>query len=226
MSRSHSDVALMLSASHSGNSVKEGTKTENTAFDTNVPETYSTIENAKKEHAKYHSHQVKNPEESINNDLPGGPPSEYDVIPAERGMNVTTATMSEEGVGSGGGVVKGTMPSPPMPAPRRRFEATNVLYEDNELPPDGINHRGVHATSYNTYPSKSYPEQKGSYVTCRCKKKTLFATFFITLAVLLAVASLALSVLLWFGVYDTSPTSSASTSTTASPAITTCNCTG
>ena len=50
----------------------------------------------------------------------------------------------------------------------------------------------------------AYKEPKVSYVTCRCKTKTLIATFFIITAILFAVASLPLSILLWLGVDDVS----------------------
>ena len=84
-------------------------------------------------------------------------------------------------------------------------------YEDNELPGHGVQHSDgqLHCI-----------HPRG------CLRGLLrhVATFFIMLALLLAVASLVLSVLLWFAVYDPSPSSSSSSSSlssTSSPPPTT-----
>ena len=216
-SRSRSDVQIMLTASQSGNSVTSAAKPDGAessfVFDSAIPEAYATVDTAQKEHAKYNSDQVRHPENQQ-----GGVDLLYEfdgIAHSERSVSVTVG--GSEGGGSGGGVVnRGVVPEPPSShsRPRRRYEAANILYEDNELPSDTLKHRSLHAASYSMYPEKD----KGSYITCRCKTRTLVVTFFTALAFLLALAALVLSVILWFGVYDSSSSSS--------PAVTPsgCNC--
>ena len=219
-SRSRSDVQIKLTASQSGNSVtnaaKDGAKSS-FVFDSAVPEAYATLDTVQKEHAKYNSNQVRNPE---SQERDADPLYQYDgVSPSEGSMSVAGVTVGSEGGGSGGGVVRGVVPDPPssLSRPRRRLEAKNILYEDHELPPDSLKHRSLRTGSYNVYPDKT----KGtSYITCRCKTQTLVVTFFTGLALVLALAALVLSILLWFGLYESS--SASSTSTFATP--TGCNC--
>lgn len=208
----------MLTASQSGNSVtnaKDGGAGSSLLFDSSVPEAYATLDAAQQEHAKYNSNQVRKPEDGSVQGTED-PLYEFDgVSPSEGSVSVAGVTVGggSEGGGSGGGVVRYS-----SSRPRKRYEAKNILYEDNELPQDTLKHRSLRAGSYNMYPEKS----GGSYITCRCKTRTLVVTFFTTLALLLAVAALVLSILLWFGVYDTSSSSSSSPLPSDTP--TTCNC--
>jgi hypothetical protein len=228
-SRSRSDVELMLSTSQSGASVKD--EKGNTVFDSSMPEAYSTLDTAQKEHAKYHSHQVKSPAGSVCTATGNNQPNQAEtdplyqfngISPSEGSVSVTAVTVggaSEEGGGgSGGGVVRGVVPDPPPAQPRQRLEAANILYEDSELPADELKHRGVHANSYSLYGrGEGFSDHgRGSYITFRCRTKTLVVAFCTALAILLAVTSLVLSALLWFGVYD-SPSPSPSPPTA-------CNC--
>lgn len=84
------------------------------------------------------------------------------------------------------------------------METRNLMYEDNKIE-GGYHHPSLAVGSRQVYSgtvADDYREPKDSYVTCRCKTKDLVVAFFIIVAVLLAVASLALSLLLWFGIND------------------------
>lgn len=192
-----------MSSSYSGGSVKN----ENTLFSSALPEAYTTLNDAQKDHAQYQSHQVTNTTGSVSTtstNPSGGSQYTYDCIPSEGNVKTGVVGEREEG-GSGGGLVKGGSVNPP--GSLRRYEARNILYEDNELPVETIHHRGVHASSYNTY---SGAKPKDSYITCRCKTRTLIITFFIVMAILLAVAALVLTIMLWFGVHSESSSSPSS----------------
>lgn len=195
----------LLSASYSGGSVKDSGNKGSTVFDSSVPEAYATISDAQKEHAKYQSNQVRSPDGSLN-------ANEYDDITHEgsvrRGM---VGGRDEEG--SGGGIVGRGHTS-------QRMQARNFLYEDNELPEE-IKHPAVHADSFRTYSGAVHKDRADSYITCRCKTKALVFTFFIVMALLFAVASLVLCVLLWFDV-----PSSSSSSSSPSPSPVQCTCPG
>ena len=189
-----------MTSSYSGGSVKDNDHNQqsSTVFNATPPDTYSTITDAQKEHAQYNSHQVRNPEGSVTSSNPsGGPPYEYDIIPpageeTKRGM---LGSVREDG-GSGGGVtVSSAKPG------SFRHEAKNIMYEENELKPENMQHRSLRADSYRTYTGAVYQEPRESYVTCRCKAQNLIVSFFIVMAILFSVASLVLSVLLWFGIY-------------------------
>ena len=203
----------MLTASQSGNSVsnaaKDGAKSS-LVFDAALPEAYATLDTVQKEHAKYNSNQVRNP---VSQERDADPLNQFGGVPLRSAAGVT---MGSEGGGSGGGVV----PDPPssLSRPGRRFEARNILDKDHEHPPDSLKHRSLHAGSYDVYPDKT---KEASYITCRCKTRTLVVTFFTGLALVLALAALVLSILLWFGLYESS-SSSSSTSPTSMPTDCTC----
>lgn len=166
-----------------------------TEFDSHTPGIYSTIPEAQKEHTRYNASQVRNVEGSVtgsiaSTELKYG----YDDIVGEGSMRGGCASVKEEG-GSGGGVVRGGS---------QRMETRNAMYEDNKIE-GGYHHPSLAVGSRQVYSgpvADDYREPKDSYVTCRCKTKDLVVAFFIIVAVLLAVASLALSLLLWFGIYD------------------------
>ena len=218
------EMEMILATSYNGGgggSVKESTNTE---FDPNLPAAYATVDTLQQAHAQYHSRQVKNPE------TPGTDKTEKN----ESGYQYCTSVPSDPDVtrgkavdgegeegGSGGGVVRESAPTPPS-SHRPRLEAKNLLYEDSELPPERLKHRGIHAGTYSRsgYQEVGGASSWGSYVTCRCQTRTLIITFFIAMAILLSVASLVLSSLLWFGIYG-SNSSSSSSSSSSSPSPTT-----
>ena len=202
MAKTNVELQHLMTSSYSGGSVKDNDRDQqsSTVFNATPPDTYSTITDAQKEHAQYNSHQVRNPEGSVTSSNPsGGPPYEYDIIPpageeTKRGM---LESVREDG-GSGGGVtVRGGSTKPGS----FRHEAKNIMYEENELKPEKMQHRSLRADSYRTYTGAVYQEPRESYVTCRCKAQNLIVSFFIVMAILFSVASLVLSVLLWFGIY-------------------------
>ena len=224
-SRSHSDVELILAPSPSGGSLTQGKKTAaaSTVFDSDLPEAYSTLDTAQREHAEYNSNQVKNPENSASNGTPNqagdDPLYEFDgIVPPEGSV----AVGGSEGGSGGGVIVRPIPPEPPssLPRSRRRLEAKNVLYEDNEISPDSLKHRSLRGNSYSVQKGK----MATSYITFRCRTKSLVVAFFIALALILAVSSLALTTLLWFGVYDASPSPSSPSSPLPSPTPRPCDC--
>ena len=168
---------------------------QGTVFDSNTPRIYTTIPEAQREHTRYNASQVRNVEGSTT----GSIPSEelkygYDDFIGEGSVKGGCASVKGEG-GSGGGVVRGGS---------QRMEAKNMMYEDNKIN-EQYHHPSLAVGSRPVYSgpvADDYREPTDSYVTCRCKTKDLVVAFFIIVAVLLAVASLALSLLLWFGIND------------------------
>ena len=216
-SLSHSEVELTLAPSRSGGSLTQGKEkkaAESTMFDSDIPEVYYTLDAARREHAEYICHQVENSVASGTDPL-----YEFDgIVPSEGSVMVG----GSEG-GSGVGVIMRVIPPEPPSSllrSRRILEAKNVLYEDNEIPQDTLRHRCLRGNSY----SVENGTKAASYIAFHCRTKSLVVAFFTALALLLAVASLALTTLLWFGVYDASPSSPSSPLPSPTPKQCDCPC--
>ena len=202
-SRSHSDVELILVPSHSGGSLtQEAAMNVSTVFNSDLPEAYSTLDTTQRERAEYNSHQVKNPEYSVSNGTPNeaGDDPLYEIVPSK--MRVGSVIVGGSEGGSGGGVIARSVPPDPpasLPPSRQRLE---YFYKDKAvaamLAPDLLKHRSLHGSNQKS-------KKAASYITFHCRTKSLVVAFFTALALILAVASLALTTLLWFGVYDAFP---------------------
>ena len=158
-------------------------------FNQRTPELYGSVTEGQQQNPNAEPGQPRKTE-GATADSPK-PVNEYDVI---RDEGLRGGSVEEEG-GSGGGVVRGGS---------QRMEAKNTMYEDNKISEE-YHHPSLAVRSQPVYPGPvvdDYREPKDLYVTCRCKTKDLVVAFFIIVAVLLAVASLALSLLLWFGIND------------------------
>ena len=215
-SRSHSDVELILVPSHSGGSLTQGKEeAESTVFNSDLPEAYYTTQ---RERAEYNSHKVKNPENSVSNGTPNGAGDDplYEIVPSKMSVGSVMVGGSE-----GGGVIARSVPPDPpasLPPSRQRLEENNVFYKDKAvttetamLAPDLLKHRSLRGSNQKS-------KKAASYITFRCRTKSLKS---LVAALVLAVASLALTTLLWFGVYDASPSPS---SPLPSPTPKQCDC--
>ena len=148
-----------------------------TVFDSAPHELYATIPEARREHTRYHADQIRDPE--------------------ARTTESTLATCPSEGDESRGKLVGGKG--------RGRLECKNKMYEDHDVKvKEEYHHPTLTASTRKAYSEsvgKEYREPQNSWVTCHCRFQYLLGAFFIIMAILLAVASLSLSLLLWFGVY-------------------------
>ena len=187
-------------------------------FNSDLPEAYYTTQ---RERAEYNSHKVKNPENSVSNGTPNGAGDDplYEIVPSTMSVGSVMVGGSE-----GGGVIARSVPPDPpasLPPSRHRLEENNVFYKDKAvttetamLAPDLLKHRSLRGSNQKS-------KKAASYITFRCRTKSLVAAFFTALA---PVASLALTTLLWFGVYDASPSPSSPSSPLPSPTPKQCDC--